>query len=48
MFHNLYGRDRSDVEDIVREVFDELVEANHLLMPVDHVTTSYAESVGKF
>jgi len=30
--------DPSDVEDIVQEVFSELVEANRLLMPVDHVT----------
>ena len=28
----------SDVEDIVQEVFYELVEANRLLMPIDHVT----------
>ena len=28
----------SDVEDIVQEVFFELVEANRLLMPIDHVT----------
>ncbi len=27
-----------DVEDIVQEVFYELVEANRLLMPIDHVT----------
>src|SRR3989442_7012497 len=26
------------VEDIVQEVFYELVEANRLLMPIDHVT----------
>ena len=31
-------RDPSDVEDIVQEVFYELVEANRLLMPIDHVT----------
>jgi len=31
-------RDVSDVEDIVQEVFYELVEANRLLMPIDHVT----------
>jgi len=30
--------DPSDVEDIVQEVFYELVEANHLLMPIEHVT----------
>jgi RNA polymerase sigma factor (sigma-70 family) len=30
--------DPSDVEDIVQEVFSELVEANRLLMPIDHVT----------
>jgi RNA polymerase sigma factor (sigma-70 family) len=30
--------DSSDVEDIVQEVFYELVEANRLLMPIDHVT----------
>ena len=30
--------DSSDVEDIVQEVFSELVEANRLLMPIDHVT----------
>src|SRR5438046_255901 len=28
----------SDVEDIVQEVFYQLVEANRLLMPIDHVT----------
>lgn len=28
----------ADVEDIVQEVFYELVEANRLLMPIDHVT----------
>lgn len=28
----------SDVEDILQEVFYELVEANRLLMPIDHVT----------
>jgi RNA polymerase sigma factor (sigma-70 family) len=27
-----------DVEDIVQEVFSELVEANRRLMPIDHVT----------
>jgi len=30
--------DPRDVEDIVQEVFSELVEANRLLMPIDHVT----------
>jgi RNA polymerase sigma factor (sigma-70 family) len=30
--------DPSDVEDVVQEVFYELVEANRLLMPIDHVT----------
>ena len=30
--------DPSDVEDIVQEVFCELVEANRLLMPIEHVT----------
>jgi RNA polymerase sigma factor (sigma-70 family) len=30
--------DPSDAEDIVQEVFYELVEANHLLMPIEHVT----------
>jgi RNA polymerase sigma factor (sigma-70 family) len=30
--------DPEDVEDIVQEVFYELVEANRLLMPIDHVT----------
>src|SRR3989442_12257506 len=29
--------DPSDVEDILQEVFYELVEANRLLMPIDHV-----------
>ena len=28
----------SDVEDILQEVFYELVEANRLLMPIEHVT----------
>lgn len=28
----------SDAEDIVQEVFYELVEANRLLMPIDHIT----------
>jgi RNA polymerase sigma factor (sigma-70 family) len=30
--------DPSDVEDILQEVFFELVEANRLLMPIEHVT----------
>jgi RNA polymerase sigma factor (sigma-70 family) len=30
--------DPSDAEDIAQEVFYELVEANHLLMPIEHVT----------
>ena len=30
--------DASDVEDILQEVFYELVEANRLLMPIEHVT----------
>ena len=30
--------DPSDVEDILQEVFYELVEANRLLMPIDHGT----------
>ena len=30
--------DPSDVEDILQEVFFKLVEANRLLMPIDHVT----------
>ena len=30
--------DPSDVEDILQEVFYELVEANRLLMPIGHVT----------
>src|ERR1700730_11409543 len=29
--------DPSDAEDIVQEVFYKLVEANRLLMPIDHV-----------
>jgi RNA polymerase sigma factor (sigma-70 family) len=29
--------DPGDVEDILQEVFQELVEANRLLMPIDHV-----------
>lgn len=30
--------DPRDVEDILQEVFTELVEANRLLMPIEHVT----------
>jgi RNA polymerase sigma factor (sigma-70 family) len=30
--------DPRDAEDIVQDVFSELVEANRLLMPIDHVT----------
>ena len=30
--------DRRDVEDILQDVFVELVEANRLLMPIEHVT----------
>src|SRR5579884_1583542 len=30
--------DRADAEDIVQDVFYELVEANRLLMPIEHVT----------
>ena len=30
--------DAADAEDIVQEVFYELVEANRLLMPIEHVT----------
>ena len=30
--------DPSDVEDLLQEVFYELVEANRLLMPIEHVT----------
>ena len=30
--------DPRDVEDIVQDVFSELVEANQLLMPIDHIT----------
>ena len=30
--------DPSDVEDVVQEVFYELVKANSLLMPIEHVT----------
>jgi RNA polymerase sigma factor (sigma-70 family) len=31
-------QDSADVEDILQEVFTELVEANRLLMPIEHVT----------
>ena len=31
-------RDASDAEDIFQDVFCELVEANRLLMPIEHVT----------
>ena len=31
-------RDAGDAEDILQDVFYELVEANRLLMPIDHVT----------
>ena len=30
--------DEADAEDLLQEVFYELVEANRLLMPIDHVT----------
>jgi RNA polymerase sigma factor (sigma-70 family) len=30
--------DSRDAEDILQDVFSELVEANHLLMPIEHVT----------
>src|SRR5437762_7484423 len=30
--------DPADAEDIVQEVFSELVEANRLLMPIEHIT----------
>jgi RNA polymerase sigma factor (sigma-70 family) len=39
--HNFIRRrvpDASDAEDILQEVFYELVEANRLLMPIEHVT----------
>src|ERR1700694_5079636 len=39
--HNFIRRrvpDPADVEDIVQEVFYQLVEANRLLMPIDHVS----------
>ena len=31
--------DREDAEDILQDVFSKLVEANRLLMPIDHVTS---------
>jgi len=31
-------RDRGDAEDVLQDVFAALVEANRLLMPIDHVT----------
>ena len=31
-------RDEAEVEDLLQEVFYELVEANRLLMPIEHVT----------
>jgi RNA polymerase sigma factor (sigma-70 family) len=31
-------RNEADVEDLLQEVFYELVEANRLLMPIEHVT----------
>ena len=31
-------QNESDVEDLLQEVFYELVEANRLLMPIDYVT----------
>src|SRR5690348_2478163 len=30
--------DPGDAEDVLQDVFSELVEANRLLMPIDHVT----------
>jgi len=30
--------DRNDAEDVLQDVFSALVEANRLLMPIDHVT----------
>ena len=30
--------DPSDVEDILQDVFSKLVEANRLVMPIEHVT----------
>lgn len=37
-FINRRVPDPSDAEDILQEVFQELVEANRLLMPIEHVT----------
>jgi RNA polymerase sigma factor (sigma-70 family) len=37
-FIRLRVPDRRDAEDILQDVFYELVEANRLLMPIDHVT----------
>ena len=31
-------RDARDAEDVLQDVFSELVEANRLVMPVDHIT----------
>src|SRR4051812_6457910 len=31
--------DPRDAEDVLQDVFSELVEANRLLMPIDHVTS---------
>ena len=36
--------DPADAEDIVQEVFYELVEANRLLMPIEHVTGCFFAS----
>src|SRR3972149_10318792 len=40
LYHFIRGRvpDPRDAEDILQDVFCELVEANRLLMPVEHVT----------
>src|SRR6516165_1301011 len=32
-------RDTGDAEDILQDVFYELVEANRLLMPIEHITS---------
>jgi len=32
-------RDAGDAEDILQDVFYELVEANRLLMPIEHITS---------
>ena len=37
-FIRLRVADPSDVEDILQDVFYKLVEANRLLMPIDHIT----------